>query len=365
RRIDDSRGTPVLTQGFVGRRALQHEILRNVTAGERLIVLQGLCGSGKTALACHLMTRRLALSSDPAAALFLRVPHPDEAPDPILGLRQQVEEHGRVHSLPGWVAQIEKLRARDLAPVAGFAATLRSLKAAHPALVVYVDRLDALAAGPGAEGGPGAWRPGAEEWWRVLTGLAADDILIVASTRYAGADLPIRSHVAVPPLSPSDAFRMMAFFVELADLTPEERRRLVDWAEGYPQTVQLLDKALERQRNRQGFGYECNNLWQELVEPALSEVAEEIGRELRLNDLWAGLPEPAKAQARRIASAGRLLPVAEIDRLGGERDALIRCGLLVRHLQEVRSADKTFRWTELWGLPRLLRESMAREIEPG
>lgn len=362
RRTEARQGVPVLTQGFIGRRALQHEILRKVSAGERLIVLQGLGGSGKTALAGHLMTRRLALSPDPAGTLFLRVPSPEEEMEPIFSLRRQAEEHGRQHALSGWDERLAELRERFPAPATGFAATLRALQAlSRSPFAVYVDRVDALQAGPGADGGPGTWRPGVAEWWRELEELAAEDFLVLASTRYAGADLPGRSHLGVPPLSPSDAFRMMAFFVELADLTPEERRRLVEWTEGHPSTIALLDAAVDRRYKRQGLGYEPADRWKDLVEPVLPEVAEAMRRELCLDELWSGLPETAREQARRIAATGKRLTPAEVDQLGGERDLLIRSGLLVRHLEEVRLSGNSFKWAEHWGLPRRLCELITGE----
>lgn len=358
RRIENRNGVPVLTQGFIGRRALQHEILRKVTSGERLIVLQGLGGSGKTALAGHLMTRRLALAPHPAGTLFLRVSSPEEETDPILALRRRAEEHGRQHALPGWEERLAELHERFPAPAAGFAATLRALQTALPQapLAVCIDRVDALQAGPGAEGGPGTWRPGSAEWWRELEELAADGILVIASTRYAGAGLPVRSYVGVPPLSSSDVFRMMAFFVELSDLSPDERRRLADWSEGHPLTIERLDQAIKEEIDGQGLGYECSDPWSELVEPARHKVAAAVYRGLRLDEIWASLPETGQEQARRIAASGKLLALSEVDKLGGERDLLIRSSLLIRHFEEVRVSDNAFKWVERWGLPRLLCE---------
>jgi hypothetical protein len=352
RRQEERNGVPVLTRGFVGRRGLQHEVLRRVEGGERLIVLQGLGGTGKTVLAGHLLTRRLALSSDPAGSLFLRVPAAGETRDPILALRAQVEEHGRRHGSPGWEERVEALRAQIPASAAGFAATLREVAAARPAFAVCLDGLDRLMAGPGSAREPGVWLPEAAEWWREVEGLAAEGFLVLASTRYAGADLPVRSHVGVPPLSASDAFRMMAFFAELSDLGFDERQRLAGWSDGHPGMIERLEREIAEQRRRQGLGYSCGDPWGELVEPALSRAVGAVRRELRLDELWAALPGAAREQARRIAATGKPLTLKEIDGLGGERGSLIRCGLLVRYLQEVRGPERTLRWTERWGLPR-------------
>lgn len=360
RRTDDQRGLPVLTQGFIGRRGLQHDVLRRIHQGERLIVLHGLAGSGKTALAGHLMTRRLGLSPDPAGALLLRVSSPDETPEPLLELRLRAEEHGQRHAIAGWAERIAELRERFPAPAAGFAATVRALQAARPPLTLCVDGVDALQVGPGTGVEPGLWRPGGAEWWREIEKLASDGILVLATTRYANADLPFQSHVGVPPLSPSDAFRMMAFFVELAALAPDQRRRLAAWSDGHPYTIRVLDEAIRDQVKSHGLGWEATDSWKELVEPALSRVAEAGRREMRLDALWADLPETAREHARRIGASRNPLPLQEVDRLGEERGLLIRSGLLVRYRQQMK-ASGSFRWADRWGLPLRLREMIANE----
>jgi hypothetical protein len=263
--------------------------------------------------------------------------------------------------LPKWQETLVELRERFPAASAGFAATLRALQAALPEapFAVYVDRLDVLQAGPLAGGDPGSWRPGAAQWWRELETLTEEGILVVCSTRYAAADMTDRAHVGMPPLSASDTFRMMGFFVELADLLPDERRKLADWSEGHPLTIETLERTLTEERQRRGLGYECSDPWRELVEAALPRVDATIVQSLRIDDLWACLPEQAREHAARIADTGKLCTLAEIDQLGRERDTLVRCGLLVRHLREVRGTDCSFRWTELWGLPRVLRQQIA------
>ena len=62
-------GLPVLEHGFIGRRSLQHLVRRKVKEGRRFLVIQGLGGLGKTALASHLVSKVLA--DEPADALIL------------------------------------------------------------------------------------------------------------------------------------------------------------------------------------------------------------------------------------------------------------------------------------------------------
>lgn len=349
RRTEERNGLPVLVHGFVGHRGLQHEVLRRVRRGERLIVLQGPGGGGKTALACHILTRTLA--PEPADQLLLRTRALDEVPDPLLELRLQAEEHGRKHALP---------------TLAGgtLTRTVRALQAARPSLAVYLDRVDLLQAGPGTDSAPESWRPGAEAVWGELEALAAEGVPVIVSTRFAGAEVPVRSHVAVSPLSPADALRMMSFFEELSDLPPGDRQKLVDWMDGHPGTFKLLNGALAGQRNRLGLGYEVTDPWRELVEPVLGEVARQVRTELGLAALWQGLSETAREHARRIAGRPEPLPAQEVDALGEARDPLVRRGLLVRYREQVRK-DEVFQWRERWGLPLRLRELIAAEPADG
>ena len=65
-------GLPVLELGFIGHRPLQHEVRRRLRSGQRLIVLQGLGGLGKTALASQLLSKVLA-PGQPATSSFCPV----------------------------------------------------------------------------------------------------------------------------------------------------------------------------------------------------------------------------------------------------------------------------------------------------
>jgi hypothetical protein len=292
--------------------------------------------------------------------LLLRARGLEEAADPSLALRLQAEEHGKQHSIPGWAEQVAELREGS-----GFAEIIRRLRSVRPNLVVHLDHANALQVGPEAdgEGEPGNWKPGAEAIWTDLEELAADGILVVVSTRFASADLPVRSHLSVSPMTPADSLRMMSFFVELADLPPGDRKRLAEWADGHPRTIELLDRALTLRWNQMGLGYEVEDArkWSELVEPVLNEVASLVRTEVGLDGLWRGLPEEAREHARRIAARPQPLSLQEVDAMGEARDVLIRRGLLVRYREQVRTGE-VFHWQERWGLPLRVREMVTKGL---
>lgn len=353
RAVREDRGVPLLVQGFVGRRALQHEILRRVDGGERLLVLHGLAGSGKTALAAHLMTRRLALASE-ASTLLLEVPDDQEADEAIASLCLQSESHGRRHALSDWEGLLLRHRTAPRVAAEAFSRILRALHERLPDLAVFVDGVDRLQAGPESGSPVGAWLPGAEPWWKEMVEISESGVLILLSTRWPHPDMPPRSHVALPPLSGSDAFRMMSFFGELARLAPAERRELVEWSEGHADTIAVLDDEIGKQLGRRGLGYDPEDPWRELVEPALPEAAERVRRRAQVPELWASLSPGAREHGRKLAEREEAMSLATVDGLGDFRDELIRSGLLQRHLDEVGGLG-TARRIERWRLTLHLR----------
>src|SRR5205807_2511094 len=128
-------------------------------------VLQGLGGLGKTALATHLLTAVLEIR--PADLLILRCRDLEGGGDPFLELRNQAEEHGRLHRFDEWELRVRRLRTEHFDPVDGLVAAIRELRRERPELVVYVDNAESLQIGPRseAEGDLGSWRPGADRWW--------------------------------------------------------------------------------------------------------------------------------------------------------------------------------------------------------
>jgi hypothetical protein len=151
-------GLPVLERGFIGRRDLLHEIRRRLEAGQRLLVLQGLGGLGKTALATQLLTG--VLQARPVDLLVLRCRDLEGDGDPFLELRGQAEEHGRLHGLHDWEEKVRNLREEYPDPIGGLAAVIRALRRERPELVVYVDNAESLQIGPASDVAHAGWRVG-------------------------------------------------------------------------------------------------------------------------------------------------------------------------------------------------------------
>lgn len=359
-------GLPVLERGFIGRRGEQHEILRRVHAGQRLLVLQGLGGLGKTALATQLLARALA-PGEAVDRLILRCRDLPDTEDPLLELWAQVEEHGDLHGLPGWSGRTQFLRATISGSAEGLVAAIREVLRHRPHLTVYIDNAETLQVGPRghAPDDPGSWRPGLEGWWPPIETLAEDGTLVLVSTRYAWKGLAPQAHLAVGTLSKADTWRLVESFDEIARLPREVRLRLVRTVDGHPRAVELLDRLIGLRIRALGRALRGEETWAEVIEPLLPHEGRLLQEDLLLEALWKLLPEEARGHARRLGLLRQPAPVWVVDRLGTARDALIRASLLTRSREAVSGGagdGPRVRWVDRWGLHGLVREHVARDL---
>lgn len=362
RRVVELHGLPVLERGFVGRRGLQHEILRRIESGQRLIVLQGLGGLGKTALASHLMTRVLA-PDEPGDRLILRCRELSETEDPLLELWSQAEDHGTLLELPGWSGRTGYLRVTISGAAEGLAATIHEIWRHRPNLVVYIDNAESLQIGPrGSEARSlGSWRPGLEGWWPEIERLAEEGPLVLASTRYAWDTLDARAHLAIDPLSEAETWRLLESFDHLARLPSDVRLRLVKRLEGHPRALEFLDLLVGLRLQEIGRIPDDEDAWAELIEPILPGQGQRLRGDLLLEELWKRLPDEAWHHAERLVVLRQSAPVWVVDRLGPARDALIRASLLTRY-REAIAGEPRVRWVDRWGLHGLVREHIERAL---
>lgn len=204
-------GLPVLATGFIGRRLVLHEIRRRVRAGQRLLVLQGLGGLGKTALASQLLSRVLAPGELVRQLILPCGTLATGQEDAMTRLTAYVMAHGTTHALPNWSAQVQAIGEQNLPPVARFTAVLQALWQAIPGLIVYADNVETLQEGPATAEDTeiGHWQPQVQGWWEALAALAEQGLTVLASTRYLWPGLREQAWVSIPPMSPADTSEAM------------------------------------------------------------------------------------------------------------------------------------------------------------
>jgi tetratricopeptide (TPR) repeat protein len=362
---DAVSGLPVLEHGFIGRRSMQHEVRRRVEKdGQRLIVLQGLGGLGKTALASHLLSHVFA--RDPRDALVLTCKEMDpNAEDPALALWNQAEHHGTLHGFPGWAEATKRLREENPEPAEGFERTVRLLRRERPRLVVYADNMETLQEGPatGAERALGTWLDVARPVWDALERLV-DEGLVMASTRYGWKGLSHKALVPIDPMRPADVIRMIDTFEHLDELPRDVKRRLAETVDGHPRTVEYLDTLVGEQRERLGFGFNVKDAWAELVAPVLPAGAERITADLLLEVMWSRLDEAAKAAACALTVLRRPAPRAVVDALGSAEATgeLIRAGVLTR-FREQSIGDGVIEWVDRWGMHSIMAGFVLAQVD--
>jgi tetratricopeptide (TPR) repeat protein len=354
RRLVQVSGLPVLEHGFIGRRALQHEIRRRVEKeGRRLIVLQGLGGLGKTALASQLLSRTFA--PDRQDQLILRGRDLEGEADPIARLRAQAEEHGNVHKLPLWEERLKRLREEIPDSIPGFTATIAELRQDRSGLVLYVDNAESLQDGPKTQDPKalGSWKPAALEWWNEMERLAEDGLVLV-STRYGWKGLHPRSSIPMDPMSPADVLRMLDTFESFEPLPRWDRERLARRADGHPRTLEFLDRLVQERLLDQGPGFEVRDPWTDLIEPVLPRHSEEIRADLLLEELWERLTPAGREHAVQVGVLRASAPHSVIEGLGTATGELIRTGVLTR-FREQGLSEQGMEWLDRWGLHSLVR----------
>ena len=296
-----------LATGFIGRRRELHQLRRRRRRGERVFVLQGLGGLGKTTLAGQL----LPTLADPQHTVALWCRRTEGKHDPAEALVGQLLRYARDRfgtSFEQVVSSVDRDVGDD--SVQRFTRFLQELLVQQQGapLAVYLDNLESLLHGPddvSLDTAPdpdafGTWRSAElRGTWQALTTMAGavEHLYVVASCRYRHADLA-PALVPVSPLGDADLFRLMAWFPALRRLSARTRARLVERLAGHPRAVEFLDDlmaaALREWEERRGAwrapawgdAAALDREWEQLVAPALPVVDERIWSDLLLAALW-------------------------------------------------------------------------------
>jgi hypothetical protein len=297
-----------LETGFIGRRRELHQLRRRRRRGDRVFVLQGLGGLGKTTLAGHLLP--LLADADHTVAIWCRRTEGerDHQAEALVG---QLLGYARERFGAGFeqvVGDVDRAAGDDASQ--RFATFLQVILAQQPKVpvVVYFDNLESLLQGPDAvslETAPdpdafGAWRSDAlQRLWRVVVDLAGatENLYVVASCRYRNDDLTA-ALLPVSPLAEADLFRLMAWFPALRRLSARARARLAARLSGHPRAVELLDAlvadSIRSWENANGewtppashANEAVQREWKRLVAPVLPDVQARIWSDLLLAVLW-------------------------------------------------------------------------------
>lgn len=345
RRLVQVNGLPTLERGFIGRRALLHELRRRWRDGQRLFVLQGLGGLGKTALAMELITR-VFKAEDP-----LVLPLAEAVG--VARIADAVYQHGFALGLPGWEAIGKAINEQHEGPVARFEALVTALRRHRPFLVLYADNAESLQQAPKpdtveAVRDLGAWVDAdTQAWWKALEALGEDGCIVLISTRYGWPNLSPRHWIRVPPMGQADLLRMAQTFEHLGRLPFAVLDRIAKAADGRPRTLEYLDRLLAPHE-----WDDLPDVWKALIAPLFRDGR--LTTDLMLDALWSSLSPAAQAHAGRLTALLMPAPRPVTEALGTETDALMRAGLLTRH-RIYRTLEGRRQWQDRFGLQAEVR----------
>ncbi len=291
----------VLATGFIGRRPEVHRVRRRIRRGDRVFVFQGLGGLGKSSLAFHV----LPLLAEPENTATLWCHEVEAHADLAEALVLQLLRYCQDRLGPAWkevVEEVDRTAGDDSAR--RFELFLQALLEKLPRLVLYLDNLESLLAGPKEARGNdardekplGEWRTESlAQIWRGLdrTTREGDKLFLVASCRYRHPDFTA-ALLPVSPLPDDALYRLMAWFPALRRLAAPTRRRLVARLAGHPRAVELADDlvgdALKGHRDwclpaEPEWG-DLEREWELLVDPALGGVRDKLSDDLLLDQIW-------------------------------------------------------------------------------
>jgi tetratricopeptide (TPR) repeat protein len=298
----------ILDKGFIGRRTELHFLRRKVREGQRVFVLQGLGGLGKSTLAIHMVRDILHARAD-LCALWCQDAEKESSEDGIAeALVGQLLKYCRGRFGADWeqvVYQVDRTAGDD--PARRIGLFLQALLQKVKRLVIYLDNLESLLVGPEeieAAADPeafGQWRePALAAIWDTLVQFsqATSALHVVASCRYRN-DSFRAGLIPVSPLPADALFRLMGWFPALRRLSVDARARLVNRLDGHPRAVEFANDLVEHQRleweERQGREWrlpdppgpgDLAREWSELVEPALPRVEAKLRDDLLLGAIW-------------------------------------------------------------------------------
>jgi tetratricopeptide (TPR) repeat protein len=296
-----------LETGFIGRRRELHHLRRRRKRGERVFVLQGLTGLGKTTLAGHF----LPVLADSEHTMTIWCRRSEGEHDQAESLVAQLLTYARARFGPAFEQVVSYVdRAAGDAASKRFTDFLQVILAQERSvpLALYFDNLESLLQDPTlfiAEAAPdsnafGAWRTEhLQHLWRSVVELAdaVPNLYVVATCRYQNDDLRARL-VRVSPLDDTELFRLMAWFPSLRRLSTRARARLAMRLSGHPRSVEVLDAliaaALSTWEHTQGAWTPAapddrdalQREWDQIVAPMLPAVQERIWGDLLLAALW-------------------------------------------------------------------------------
>ncbi|MFH2043583.1 MAG: DUF3856 domain-containing protein [Pseudomonadota bacterium] len=315
--------------GFIGRRKDLAMLGQRHIKGQRLFVLYGLGGIGKTALAVNLIPK---LGIDQDKIVILDAARADKAANPFQDLWEQMTDQLQ-DAFPDILASILETYKQKQDPEILLGAMIAAVK--DPWLV-YLDNAESLQVKVNSENGDlGAWASqGISQWWQIVAAGAfhGGSLTLMATTRYLWEGIERKDSWQPGVLRPSDIARMMRWFPYLRQISHENKMKIIEWLNGHARALIYLEglfkEILDSQTPEDDISAER---WQAAIEQALPQTDEKLENEdLMLSHILKRLDTPAKDQLRVLTALRSPAPLDALNSLGDQTGRLESLGLITK-----------------------------------
>jgi len=349
-RVEGIEGVQQLLFGFIGRRRPRGDAIRRWRRGQRLLVVEGFGGLGKTAL-CGELLRILGAGR---ATLVFDGRHARAQPEPLAALWEEIEA---ADDDPEWRAELGELQRDGLSGEA-LARAVVALAEREGGLTVYLDDAESLLEEPGEGSRLGCWRDAeTKSFWETLVERTVEEgsLAVLASTRYRPEGTPEEAVLPLEPMSRWEISRLMSWMPTLRRLPHADREWLVEKIDGHPRTVEYLEalvKTAERRLAPPGGRFEGE--WRaKILEPELAKVGPKLEADLLLPEVWRALDTECREHLGVLSVLSAAAPweaILEWEPVEGTTRTLLDAGLISPFQNR----------GELWWAPhRLVSEKVA------
>jgi tetratricopeptide (TPR) repeat protein len=338
-------GVPGIEQlrfGFVGRRSTRAQVLQRVRDGQRLLVISGLGGLGKTALAttmAPIVARRIAArpaSGAPDASLVIALDgrYAGRAADPIRDLWDQVGR-GMKDWKPGdarWATRCDGVLAdaqKSGLSGRGLASVIAWWAAQADGAVVYLDDAESVMEPVAGAAELGRWRGcDLEDLWDGLCALAVADgpTAVLVSTRYVPQGLPSEAALPLPPLALIDLVHLLSWWPVLGRLGSEAKSWIVEKLQGHPRSVEWLEAMLAQKLAAETAPGAASgpDIDRETLAALFPPLVARIDEDLVLHQLFTMLGPAVRTFVQRVGVLSRPAPWAAVLVLEDEPGTALR-----------------------------------------
>ncbi|MBU1054844.1 MAG: tetratricopeptide repeat protein [Proteobacteria bacterium] len=316
--------------GFIGRRKDLATLRQSHIKGQRVFVLYGLGGIGKTSLAVKLIPK-LGIEHD--KIVVLDAARANKAANPVQDLWEQMTDQLQ-DAFPDILVNILETHKQNQDPKILLGEMITAIK--EPWLI-YLDNAESLQIKTDSENSDlGAWASSEiEKWWQIAVSGAVygGPLTLIATTRYLLKELERKDNFQVGLLRPSEIERMMRWFPYLRQIPHAHKKKIIKWLNGHARTMIYLEGLFKEIFDPLTSEDDISDArWQAAIKDALPQTDEKSANEdLMLSHIWKRLDDTARDQLRILTTLRCPAPMDAVKTFGNQTQRLESLGLISKY----------------------------------